>query len=88
MHDCVEIMAISRTYAAYAALAGLALALGASCRSDPNDLPHPETSQGEELGDPAAQQAPLDPTDPIDPDRPEDRMTTVESPPETPPEGQ
>jgi len=56
--------------------------LAAGCRTDPQDRPAPETSQGDELG---TGQPVADPTTPIDINNPEERTPTVTAPPELPP---
>jgi hypothetical protein len=55
------------------------------CHSDPQDRPAPETSHGNELGNPEAQAAAADLTTPIDINNPEERTPTVTAPPELPP---
>lgn len=56
--------------------------LGTGCQPDPQDRPAPETSQGDEFGksEPAA-----DLTTPIDTNNPEERIRTVNAPPDLPP---
>lgn len=57
---------------------------GLACQTDPSERPDPETSQGEEFGNPEAQEAASAAFEPIDPNTPEDRTPTVTSPPEAP----
>jgi hypothetical protein len=59
--------------------------LVAACKTDSNERPDPDTSQGEEFGNPQAEEAASSAFEPIDPNTPEERTPTVTSPPETPP---
>jgi hypothetical protein len=56
------------------------------CQPDAQDRPHPESSQGDELGNPELESQPAaDLTTPIDINNPEERTPTVTAPPELPP---
>jgi hypothetical protein len=56
------------------------------CQPDLQDRPAPESSQGDEFGNPEVEGMPNeDITTPIDTDNPEERTPTVTAPPELPP---
>jgi hypothetical protein len=84
---------IVRSFRAAWIVAGVWLALSApwllasmGCQTDPQDRPAPETSQGDEFGNPEAESAAAgDLTTPIDINNPEERTPTVTAPPELPP---
>lgn len=84
---------IIRTFRAAGVVLGMWLALSApwllasmGCQPDPQDRPAPETSQGDEFGNPEAESAAAaDLMTPIDINNPEERTPTVTAPPELPP---
>jgi len=73
-----------KAFAYVLATATCALA-AVACQTDPSERPEPDTSQGEEFGNPEAEEAASSAFEPIDPNTPEERTPTVTSPPETPP---
>lgn len=62
------------------------LLVSVGCQPDPTDRPHPESSQGDEFGNPEGEgPAAEDLTTPIDINNPEERTPLASSPPELPP---
>lgn len=70
---------------AYVLALTLCTVAAVGCQPDATDRPSPDTSQGEEFGDPDAEEAASSGFEPIDPNTPEERTPTVTAPPETPP---
>lgn len=79
---------VTGTFRAAWLVLGLGLGL-AGCVADAQDRPAPETSQGQEFGNPEAEPEAATTADlnvPIDTNNPEERTPTVTAPPELPPQ--